>query len=113
MNSIANANQTIVVSESITMLNKLQVQQIWTFIELIISRAVDNNTALLRIDKLKRSLITLELENTSMTIRADGTPITLEQTQRWFVPTPKCRLELMRVKERQMTMNAWGTVMRC
>ena len=46
--------------------------------------ADDNNTALLRIDRRNQNLITLKFVINPMTVRADGTPITLEQNQSWF-----------------------------
>ena len=51
------------------------------FIEIIISRAVDNNTVVLRIDRRNRNLITLKLKNTPMTVSADDY---IRPNQRWF-----------------------------
>ena len=50
MNGIGNANQAIVVTDQITILENLHSYDLRQFIEIVTSRAVDNNTALLRID---------------------------------------------------------------
>ena len=77
MNSVGNANQTIVMSDSIPILDNLHSLQLRKFIEIITSRAVDNNTALLYIDRRNRNLITLKLESNPMTMRAN-------RNQRWI-----------------------------
>ena len=64
MNGIGNANQTIVVTDLIPILGNLNSYELRQFIEIITSRAVDNDTALLR--------------------STDSTPITFEQNQFWF-----------------------------
>ena len=60
-NGIGNANQTIVVTDQITILINLYSYDLRQFIEIIKSRAVNKNTALLRIDRRNRKLITLKL----------------------------------------------------
>ena len=51
MNGINNANQTIVVKDQIPILSNLNSYNLRQFIEIITSRAVGNNTVLLRLDK--------------------------------------------------------------
>ena len=81
MNGIGNANQTVIVTDQIPILDNLNSFELRQIIEIITSRAVDNNTALLRIDRHKRNLITLKLVINPITMRADGTPVTFEQNQ--------------------------------
>ena len=69
MNGIGNANQTIVVTDQIPILTNLKYYDLRQFIEIITSRAVDNNTSLLI---------------SPITMRADGTLVTYEQIQTWF-----------------------------
>ena len=78
INRIGNAKQTFIASKSTPILNNFHSLKLRMFIEITISRAVDNNTALLSVDRCNRNLIVLKLKNTPMTKRADGTPITLE-----------------------------------
>ena len=84
MNGIGNANQTIVMADQIPILTNLKSYDLRQFIDIITSRAVDNNTALMRIDRLNRNLITFKLCISPITMRADGTPVTYEQNQTWF-----------------------------
>ena len=79
VNGIGNANQTIV-----PILSNLQSYYLRLFIEIITSRAVGNNTTLLRIDRLNRNLITLKLLIDPITMRVDSTLVTYEQNQSWF-----------------------------
>ena len=58
LNGIGNANQTIVVTDQIPILDNIHSSELRLFIEIITSRAVDDNTALLRIDRRNRNLIT-------------------------------------------------------
>ena len=60
-NGIGNALQTIVVTDQIPILRNLHSYDLRQFIEIITSRAVDNNTAQLCIDRRNRNLITLKL----------------------------------------------------
>ena len=84
MNGIGNANQTIVMADQIPILTNLISYDLRMFIDIITSRAIDNNTALQRIDRLCRNLITLKLLISPITMRADGTPVTYEENQSWF-----------------------------
>ena len=67
MNGIGNANSIIVVTDQIPILTSLKSYDLRQFIDIITSRAVDNNTALLR---------TLKLLISPITMRSDGTPVT-------------------------------------
>ena len=84
MNGIGNANQTIVMADQMPILTHLKSYDLRMFIDNITSRAIDNNTALVRIDRLCRNLITYKLSIDPITMRADGTPVTEAQNQAWF-----------------------------
>ena len=84
MNGIGNANQTIVMADQIPILTNLKSYDLRRLIDIITSRAIDNNTALMRIDRLNRNLITFKLLITSVTMRADDKPVTYAQNQLWF-----------------------------
>ena len=76
-NGIGNANQTIVMTDQIPILNNLHSYDLRQLIEIITSRAVDNNIALVRIDRLCRNLITYKLLINPITMRADGRTVTV------------------------------------